>query len=90
MVCGFGAPVQADGVFCTHVRLTWLYGNNANQATGNGLLRAEVRVFWPRDGVTRVTGDCTNAAQNLIDQVGAATGTYHFVVHAGGVRAVMN
>ena len=87
---GFGAPVQTDGIFCTHVRLTWLYGDNGNQATGNGLLRAEVRVFWPRDGVTRIAGDCDNTAQNVIDQVGAATGTYHFVVHAGAVRAVMN
>jgi len=86
---GFGAPVQTGGVFCAHVRLTWLYGNDAN-TNGNGLLRSEVRVFWPRDGVTRIAGDCANPAQTLVDQVGVATDKYHFVVHAGAVRQVLN
>ena len=86
---GFGAPVETGGVFCAHVRLTWLYGDNAS-TNGNGLVRTEVRVFWPRDGVTRVVGDCANAAQTLVDQVGVATDKYHFVVHAGAVRQVQN
>jgi prepilin-type N-terminal cleavage/methylation domain-containing protein len=85
---GFGAPTAANGEFCAHIRLTWLYGDGVSQAgsQGNGLIRAEVRVFWPRDGATRVTGDCTNAAPAIVTQVGAATGTYHFVTHAGAVR----
>jgi hypothetical protein len=89
---GFGAPVQTGGIFCAHIRLTWLYGDNVTQAggNGNGLLRTEVRVFWPRDGITRVPNDCANGAQSVVTQVGTATGTYHFVVHAGAVRQVLN
>jgi hypothetical protein len=86
----FGAPVQANGVFCAHIRLTWLYGDASaikpEGAAGNGLIRSEVRVFWPRDGVTRVTDDCASAAQATVDDVGTATGVYHFVVQAAGIR----
>jgi len=85
---GFGAPTDANGEFCAHIRLTWLYGDGVSQAgsAGNGLIRAEVRVFWQRDGATRIAGDCTNTAQAIVTQVGAATGTYHFVTHTGAVR----
>jgi hypothetical protein len=86
----FGAPVQADGVFCAQIRLTWLYGDASaikpEGAAGNGLIRSEVRVFWPRDGVTRVTDDCTSTDQAKVDQVGAGTNVYHFVVQAAGIR----
>lgn len=37
--------VQANTVFCAHIRLTRLI-----QTQGSGLVRADVRVFWPRHG----------------------------------------
>ncbi len=53
-----GSPLPDDQAaaarFCTQVRLTNLYsaaGGNGRLA-GNGLIRAEVRVFWLRDGAT--------------------------------------
>ncbi len=86
----FGAPVATDGVFCAHIRLTWLYGDGSPVqpagTPGNGLIRSEVRVFWPRDGVTRVANDCASNAQATVNAVGAATDTYHFVVQAAAVR----
>jgi hypothetical protein len=86
----FGAPVEANGVFCAHVRMTWLYGDGSPVqpagTPGNGLIRTEVRVFWPRDGVTRVSNDCTSNAQATVDAVGAAADVYHFVVQAAAVR----
>jgi Tfp pilus assembly protein FimT len=47
----------AQAAFCTHIRLAWLYNEtNATGTSGNGLIRAEVRVFWLRDGATGVVG----------------------------------
>ena len=47
-----GAPLDDDqapnAAFCTHIRATWLYNNTG--ISGNGLIRAEIRVFWRRDG----------------------------------------
>lgn len=50
MGAGFDAlgnftTVQADVVFCTHIRLTRLI-----QSQGSGLVRTDVRVFWPKHG----------------------------------------
>jgi len=87
---GFGNPVAANGTFCAQIRLTWLYGDKSAQqntgVAGNGLIRTEVRVFWPRDGVTRVNNDCGDTSQATVNAIGAATGTYHFVMQAGAVH----
>jgi len=91
MFDGFGAPVAANGQFCAQIRLTWLYGDGISQGglAGNGLIRTEVRVFWPRDTITTAgfdAGDCANAAQATVDGVATKNGKYHFVVQAGAVR----
>jgi hypothetical protein len=85
-----GNPVPNDGagVFCVHVRLTFLYYNRQDLtpglgAPGNGTVRTEVRVFWPREGAARIAGDCTNAAPATI---AAANDRYFFVVETGAVR----
>lgn len=85
---GFGAPVPANGQFCAQIRLTWLYGDGTTQGgvAGNGLMRAEVRVFWPRDNQGFDAGDCANAAQATVDGVALKGNKYHFVVQAGAVR----
>jgi hypothetical protein len=82
-----GQPVEADGEFCAQIRLAWLYRDqNGGGIRGNGVIRTEVRVFWPRGGQSRVVGDCTSGAAATVAAVGAATDTYHFVVQAGAVR----
>ncbi len=91
---GFGAPVAANGVFCAQIRLTWLYGDKSAQQTsglaGNGVIRTEVRVFWPRDPTYVVTNDCQNGTKATIDAVtdalGNGSGLYHVVTQAGAVR----
>jgi prepilin-type N-terminal cleavage/methylation domain-containing protein len=88
---GFGAPVQANPQFCAQIRLTWLYGDGVSQGglDGNGLIRTEVRVFWPRDTIGTAgfdAGDCNNAAQATVDGVALKTSKYHFVAQAGAVR----
>lgn len=94
---GFGAPTAANGAFCAQIRLTWLYGDkSATQASGtagNGVIRTEVRVFWPREQptlnqTTRFATDCTNGSQSTINGVAAGftDGTYHVVVQSGAVR----
>jgi hypothetical protein len=87
---GLGNPVPGDGPgeFCVHLRLTMLYFNRQDVtatlgAPGNGTVRTEVRVFWPREGAARIAGDCTNVAPAT---VAAATNQYYFVVETGAVR----
>ena len=67
-------------VFCSHLRLSWLIQPNAN---GNGLIRAEVRVFWLRDGQGFAQAMCSTGQ---IAAVGAATQTFHFVQKISAIR----
>jgi prepilin-type N-terminal cleavage/methylation domain-containing protein len=48
-----------DAQFCVHVRLTWLVVPVLPAEPG--LLRADVRVLWPR-GISNMPGKCTDAA----------------------------
>jgi len=83
----YGSPLPdtdvADQVYCTHIRLTWLYPETA----GNGLLRAEVRVFWQRNGQGgTVDGQALCApgtAANLIEGAGQK---YHFVYQTTAIK----
>ncbi len=63
--------------YCTHIRLSWLYPDLA----GNGLIRAEVRVFWVREGLGG-TVDGFNVCNPNTDPVAIEAGSeqYH-VVH---------
>lgn len=85
-----GAPGSANRDFCAHVRLTWFYpdGTGLGGIPGNGMIRTEVRVFWPRDSVTRVAGDCTSGVPATITAVttAIANGDYHVVTQASAVR----
>ncbi len=94
---GFGAPATANGQFCAQIRLTWLYGDKSPTQTtgvaGNGVIRTEVRVFWPReqptaDVISRFNTDCTNGSASTVAGVvnGFSDGTYHVVVQAAAVR----
>jgi prepilin-type N-terminal cleavage/methylation domain-containing protein len=75
-------PANApNGVaFCSHLRLSWLYQPTSS---GNGLIRAEVRVFWLRDGQGFTQNMCS-AAQ--VANVGGATQTFHFVQKITAIR----
>ncbi len=79
----------AQAQFCTHVRMTWLYPATMG-AGGNGMLRAEVRVFWLRDSEGPVGNGAAfcASAQNaaLIGSIGLATDHYHFIYQTVGVR----
>jgi hypothetical protein len=62
-------PLQIQ--FCTHLRLTQIYPST----TGAGLIRAEVRVFWLRDG----QADAQFCTGGTPDAIGQAITTYHFI-----------
>jgi type IV pilus assembly protein PilV len=76
-------------VFCVNIRLNWLV--TPTDAAGNGrggLIRAEVRVFWPRQlGAAPSSDWCssTNSAGGG-DKVTGDTNTYHFVYAASAIR----
>lgn len=85
---GLGTVVDMDvnperAHFCTHVRLTWLYSDSLPVA-GNGLIRAEVRVFWLRNGATGIGVFCD--PDTVADLIGAAVDRYHFVYKTTAVR----
>jgi hypothetical protein len=89
-----GAPLEdaANARFCAHVRLTTLYSATGAAATaagretlaGNGLVRAEVRVFWLRDGAVAIGKACTEAS--AIGEVATATDRYHRVFKVTALR----
>ncbi|MEP7052687.1 MAG: type II secretion system protein [Pseudomonadota bacterium] len=66
--------------FCSHLRLSYLYQPGAD---GNGLIRAEVRVFWLRDGQTFAGDFCAAGAVPNIN--GNAT-AFHFVQKISAIR----
>jgi prepilin-type N-terminal cleavage/methylation domain-containing protein len=56
-----GSPVATDDIpndarYCTELRLRWIVSQNAIKA-GGGLIRAEARVFWRRQGVVSITAE---------------------------------
>lgn len=75
--------------FCTHVRMAWLYPSTMGRG-GNGMLRAEIRVFWlhesagPLDSATTMCAAAQTPAQALA--IGLATERYRFVYQTVGVR----
>jgi type IV pilus assembly protein PilV len=83
------AADTAKAAFCTHVRMSWLYPTTLGIA-GNGMLRAEIRVYWPRDGETPLnpaTPFCSPSQTTVqARDIGLATGPYQFVYQTVGVR----
>ena len=99
---GFGGAFDALGnpltdansgnaQFCTHVRMTWLYPTTMGTG-GNGVLRAEIRVFWLRSdgpgpaGAAGTAFCATGQDATLVSSIGQATDRYHFVYQTVGVR----
>jgi prepilin-type N-terminal cleavage/methylation domain-containing protein len=70
----------ARTLFCTNVRFTWLVTNE--------LLRAEVRVFWPRNLSTAADADyCADDPPAMADPPAPADlEKYHFVYTVTSVR----
>ena len=72
--------------FCTHLRMATLYPATG----GNGMLRAEIRVFWlrddeaPLDSNTSMCSAAQTAAQAI--NIGLATDRYRFVYQTVGIR----
>jgi prepilin-type N-terminal cleavage/methylation domain-containing protein len=70
----------SNAIYCTNVRLTWLYGPPPGTPPPY-LIRAEVRVYWLRDG----GGGTVEAGKTICDsgidlnKVAPALERYHFV-----------
>jgi type IV pilus assembly protein PilV len=81
---GAGANVK----FCTHVRLSWLYqpGGSTDNTKGNGLIRAEVRVFWLRDGRPWPNNASICDTSQDADSMSSDVSRYHFVYNVSAVR----
>ena len=87
----FGEPDTDADDYCAQIRLTWLYPDENNGGVpGTGVIRTEVRVFWLRDGASRVDEDCTGTSGATMTAVTGATDSYHFVHQAGAVAQHRN
>jgi prepilin-type N-terminal cleavage/methylation domain-containing protein len=77
----------AKARFCTHVRMSPLYPDTMNVG-GNSTLRAEIRVFWQRDGEAPVdTTSSMCAAQTAAQaQTVGLSNNYYFIYQTVGVR----
>jgi hypothetical protein len=80
----------AKATFCTHVRMSWLYPLTL-PVTGNGVLRAEIRVFWLRDGETPLSPSASmcslqTPAQAASIGIAPTSNSYQFVYQTVGVR----
>lgn len=88
-----GNPLEdkdvAQARFCTHVRMAWLYPP-AMDVGGNGMLRAEIRVFWLKDGEVPLDSDTTMCSESQTTAqavaIGLATERYRFVYQTVGIR----
>lgn len=72
----------AQAHYCTHIRLGWLYPDTA----GNGLLRAEVRVFWPREGQAGALGAGVCDPNVQPAAIDAASERYHFIHQVTAIK----
>lgn len=74
--------------YCVNTRLSWLYNNTI--VAGNGVLRAEIRVYWLREGqsvLTPADGLCAaNPNVATMNAIGQATSRYHFIYQTVGIR----
>lgn len=83
-----GTDTTTPVKFCTHLRLSWLYQPDAATSTmvGNGLMRAEVRVFWLRDGQAWPNNRSMCDVSQNANAIGADVSRYHFVYNVSAVR----
>jgi prepilin-type N-terminal cleavage/methylation domain-containing protein len=87
-----GSPVATldfatNAHFCSDVRLTWLY-RQVRGKEGGGLIRAQVRVFWRREGLRDVEDPPLHACDVTpleFDQ-GGADRLYHVVYLSTALR----
>jgi hypothetical protein len=75
----------SPGVFCTNVRLTWLYGPPPSTPAPY-LIRGEVRVYWVRDGSGgTIDGKGICDPTTDLNLVSPAVDRYHFVYVASAI-----
>lgn len=74
-----------EAYFCVDIRLTTMSSTPSNPISGNGLMRSEVRVFWPRDGREPAGGNYCAADTGA--EIGAGSDeNFHFVYDVAAVR----
>jgi hypothetical protein len=80
-------PELGEAYFCVDIRLTNMLSKSTPTAIqGNGLMRSEVRVFWPRDG-REPSGDAAYCAPNGGAAIGEGSDDdFHFVYDVAAVR----
>jgi len=72
-------PTDPTAAYCTNLRLTWLYGPPSAGVPPPYLIRAEIRVFWIREGGGGALSGGLCPANMGTAAVDTALANYHFV-----------
>lgn len=80
--------VEADAQFCVHLRLSWLARTANAGKTGAGLVRAEVRVYWKREGVALLGGGVVGPCVAIAAFDAADPAAFHTVYLSTALRQV--
>jgi type II secretory pathway pseudopilin PulG len=87
---GQATATPSPVVFCVNYRLQWLVPANLTPAPGigvePGLIRVDLRVLWPRDIVSRPTGDWCTAVSTLVNPEQDPQPTYHAIYMTTTIR----
>jgi type IV pilus assembly protein PilV len=83
------ALADTNGAFCTNIRLSWLYGPPGANVQPPFLIRAEIRVYWLRDGMATVDGEAICHKTTDLNLVAPAVDRYHFVYVTSAVAQNM-
>lgn len=74
-----------NAYFCVDIRLTPMSSSGTTAVQGNGLIRSEVRVFWPREG--REPSGAAYCDPNEGASIGPGSDDdFHFVYDVSAVR----
>jgi hypothetical protein len=88
-----GSVVAPDDVhdnahFCVHLRLSWLARETNAGKSGAGLLRAEARVYWKREGISYLGGGLAGPCVTVDAFDEAEPANFHTVYLSTAVRQI--
>jgi prepilin-type N-terminal cleavage/methylation domain-containing protein len=82
------ANVEANAHFCVHLRLSWLARVTNSGKTGAGLVRAETRVYWKREGAGSLGTGFIGPCVEVDDFADADPASFHTVYLSTALRQV--
>lgn len=80
--------VANNAHFCVHLRLSWLARVTNAGKTGAGLIRAEARVYWKREGIALLGTGLAGPCVAVDDFDNADPAAFHTIYFSTAIRQV--